>query len=68
VLTSILGAFYYLRVIVHMYMKPAEGDEQPVTATAMALALGGAVAVVAILGIFGDPLVKLAQAASAVVM
>jgi len=68
VLTSILGAFYYLRVIVHMYMKPAEGDEQPVTATAMALALGGAVAVVAILGILGDPLVKLAQAASAVVM
>ncbi len=68
VLTSVLGAFYYLRVIVHMYMRPAEGDEQPVTATAMALALGGAVAVVAILGIFGDPLVKLAQAASAVVM
>ena len=68
VLTSVLGAFYYLRVIVHMYMKPAEGDEQPVTATAMALALGGAVAVVAILGILGDPLVKLAQAASAVVM
>jgi NADH-quinone oxidoreductase subunit N len=68
VLTSVLGAFYYLRVIVHMYMKPAEGEEQPVTATAMALALGGAVAVVAILGLFGDPLVKLAQAASAVVM
>jgi NADH-quinone oxidoreductase subunit N len=68
VLTSVLGAFYYLRVIVHMYMKPAEDEEQPVTATAMALALGGAVAVVAILGILGDPLVKLAQAASAVVM
>jgi len=68
VLTSILGAFYYLRVIVHMYMKPAEGDEQPVAAPSMALALGGAVAVVAILGVFGDPLVKLAQAASAVVM
>jgi len=68
VLTSVLGAFYYLRVIVHMYMKPAEGDEAAVAAPAMALALGGAVAVVAILGIFGDPLVKLAQAASAVVM
>ncbi len=68
VLTSILGAFYYLRVIVHMYMKPAEGEEQPVTAPSMALALGGAVLVVAVLGIFGDPLVKLAQFASAVVM
>jgi NADH-quinone oxidoreductase subunit N len=69
VLTSILGAFYYLRVIVHMYMKPAEGEQvAPVAAPTMALALGGAVAVVAILGILGDPLVRLAQAASAVVM
>ncbi len=68
VLTSILGAFYYLRVIVHMYMKPAEGDDRAVTTTSMALALGGAVAIVAILGILGDPLIRLAQAASAVVM
>ena len=69
VLTSILGAFYYLRVIVHMYMKPAEGDETPVATTqSMALALGGAVVVVAVLGVLGDWLVRLAQAASAVVM
>jgi NADH-quinone oxidoreductase subunit N len=68
VLTSILGAFYYLRVIVHMYMRPAEGEDRAVTTTSMALALGGAVAIVAILGILGDPLIRLAQAASAVVM
>ncbi len=68
VLTSILGAFYYLRVIVHMYMKPAEGEDQAVTTPSMALALGGAVILVAILGILGDPLIRLAQAASAVVM
>jgi len=68
ILTSILGAFYYLRVIVHMYMRPAEGEERAVTTTSMALALGGAVAIVAILGILGDPLIRLAQAASAVVM
>jgi NADH-quinone oxidoreductase subunit N len=68
ILTSILGAFYYLRVIVHMYMKPAEGEEQVVATTSMALALGGAVAIVAILGVLGDPLIRLAQAASAVVM
>jgi NADH-quinone oxidoreductase subunit N len=68
ILTSILGAFYYLRVIVHMYMKPAEGEERAVTTTSMALALGGAVAIVAVLGILGDPLIRLAQAASAVVM
>ncbi len=68
ILTSILGAFYYLRVIVHMYMKPAAGEEPVVATTSMALALGGAVAFVAVLGILGDPLIRLAQAASAVVM
>jgi NADH-quinone oxidoreductase subunit N len=68
ILTSVLGAFYYLRVIVHMYMKPSEGDEQVASAPAMALALGGAVAVVAFLGLLGDPLVRLAQAASALVL
>jgi NADH-quinone oxidoreductase subunit N len=68
ILTSILGAFYYLRVIVHMYMRPAEDEARAVTTTSMALALGGAVAIVAILGILGDPLIRLAQAASAVVM
>ncbi len=68
VLTSILGAFYYLRVIVHMYMKPAEGEDRVVATPSMALALGGAVAVVVVLGVLGDPLIRLAQAASAVVM
>jgi NADH-quinone oxidoreductase subunit N len=68
ILTSILGAFYYLRVVVHMYMRPAEDEERAVTTTSMALALGGAVAIVAILGLLGDPLIRLAQAASAVVM
>jgi NADH-quinone oxidoreductase subunit N len=68
VLTSILGAFYYLRVIVHMYMKPGEGEATVVAAPTMALALGSAVAVVAILGLWGDPLIRLAQAASAVIL
>jgi len=68
ILTSILGAFYYLRVIVHMYMKPAEGEEAVTATPSMALALGGAVAIVVVLGVLGDPLIRLAQAASAVVM
>lgn len=68
ILTSILGAFYYLRVIVHMYMRPAEGEDRAVTTTSMALALGGAVAIVVFFGVLGDPLIRLAQAASAVVM
>jgi NADH-quinone oxidoreductase subunit N len=68
VLTSILGAFYYLRVVVHMYMKPAEGTEERLAAPAMAVALGVAVVVVFLFGLAADPLIRLAQAASAVVM
>jgi NADH-quinone oxidoreductase subunit N len=29
VLTSVVSVFYYLRVVVNMYMLPAEGDAQP---------------------------------------
>ena len=29
VLTSVVSAFYYLRVVVNMYMLPAEGDVEP---------------------------------------
>lgn len=67
-LTSILGAFYYLRVVVHMYMKPAEGSDEPVAAPAMVLALGLAALVVVLFGLAAEPLLRLAQAASGVVM
>jgi NADH-quinone oxidoreductase subunit N len=67
-LTSILGAFYYLRVVVQMYMKPAEGSDEPVAAPAMIFALGAAAVVVVLLGLAADPLIRLAQAASAVAM
>ena len=36
VLTSVLGAYYYLRVVVYMYMRPAEGEPD-----ALALAVDG---------------------------
>ena len=68
VLTSILGAFYYLRVVVHMYMKPAEGTEEPAAAPAMNFALGLAALVVMLFGLAADPVIRLAQAASAVAM
>lgn len=68
VLTSILGAFYYLRVVVHMYMKPAEGTEEPAAAPAMIFALGLAALVVMLFGLAADPVIRLAQAASAVAM
>jgi NADH-quinone oxidoreductase subunit N len=68
VITSILGAFYYLRVVVHMYMRPAEGTEEPAAAPAMIFALGLAALVVMLFGLAADPIIRLAQAASAVVM
>jgi NADH-quinone oxidoreductase subunit N len=67
-LTSILGAFYYLRVVVQMYMKPAEGSEEVVAAPAMVFALGLAAVVVVLFGLAADPLIRLAQAASALAM
>jgi NADH-quinone oxidoreductase subunit N len=68
VLSSILGAFYYLRVVVHMYMKPTEGTEELVAAPAMVFALGVAALLVVLFGLVADPIIRLAQAASAVVM
>ena len=68
ILTSVMGAFYYLRVVVEMYMKPAEGSEEPIAAPAMVFALGVAALVVMFFGLVADPIIRLAQAASAVVM
>jgi NADH-quinone oxidoreductase subunit N len=67
-LTSILGAFYYLRVVVQMYMKPTEGSEEVVAAPAMVFALGLAALVVVLFGLAADPLIRLAQAASGLAM
>ncbi len=68
VLTSVLGAYYYLRVIVYMYMRPAEGESETLSAPATSVALAAAVAVVVGLGLIADPVVKLAQAASAILL
>jgi NADH-quinone oxidoreductase subunit N len=66
VLTSVLGAYYYLRVILYMYMRPAEGEEGEVlSAPSLTLALAAAVFVVLALGIAAEPLVRLAAAAGA---
>jgi NADH-quinone oxidoreductase subunit N len=64
-LTSVLGAFYYLRVVLYMYMRPAEGEvETGLVSPALSIALAAAVAVVVVFGIFADPMVRLAQAAA----
>jgi NADH-quinone oxidoreductase subunit N len=63
VLTSVLGAYYYLRVVVYMYMRPPEGEPDALRSPSVAVALVAAVAVVVLLGIVADPVVRLAQAA-----
>lgn len=68
VLTSILGAYYYLRVVVYMYMRPAEEETEAVSSPAMNVALAAAVVVVVLFGIVADPVVRLAQVASAIVL
>jgi NADH-quinone oxidoreductase subunit N len=68
VLTSVLGAYYYLRVVVYMYMRPPEGETEALSTPAMSVALAAAVAVVVVLGILADPVVRLAQVAGAILL
>ncbi len=65
ILTSVLGAYYYLRVVVYMYMRAPEGEPDALRSPAMSVALVAAIAVVVRLGIAADPVVRLAQAAGA---
>jgi NADH-quinone oxidoreductase subunit N len=69
ILTSALGAYYYLRVVLYMYFRPAEGEgEETLSSPSLTLALGAAVAVVVVLGIIAEPIVRLARVASAIVL
>jgi NADH-quinone oxidoreductase subunit N len=64
VLTSVVGVFYYLRVVVYMYMKPPEkrieAPTRPVWAAAVVALL--ALLVLAV-GLFPEQLLGLARAA-----
>jgi NADH-quinone oxidoreductase subunit N len=65
-LTSALGAYYYLRVVLYMYMRPPEVEgEGMLSSTSLGVALGVAAVIVLLLGIVADPLVSLAKAAGA---
>ena len=66
VLTSALGAYYYLRVVVFMYMRaPEAGEEGPFTlGPALSFALVLSAAAVVVLGIGPGPIAELARAAS----
>jgi NADH-quinone oxidoreductase subunit N len=64
VLTSALGAYYYLRVVVYMYMRPAEGADESISSPAMSLGLAVAAIAVVLLGIGPEPIANLARAAA----
>jgi NADH-quinone oxidoreductase subunit N len=68
VLTSALGAYYYLRVVVFMYMRPApEGEPEAAPSPVLSVALLAAVVAVVVLGVGPEPVAGLARAAAAMV-
>jgi NADH-quinone oxidoreductase subunit N len=64
VLTSALGAYYYLRVVVYMYMRPVEGAEETLASPALSVGLAAAAIAVVVLGIGPEPIASLARAAA----
>ncbi len=67
VLNSLISVYYYLRVLVTMYMKPADGenDVQPMASLPVSLAVVASVALVLWLGILPSGALAAAQAAVA---
>jgi NADH-quinone oxidoreductase subunit N len=63
VLTSAVGVYYYLRVVVYMYMRPPEGAEETLSSPALSLGLAAAAVAVVVLGIGPEPIASLARAA-----
>ncbi len=63
VLSSALGAYYYLRVVLYMYMRPSEVEGEVRTGPSLGVALVVAVLAVVLLGVAAEPLVRLAAAA-----
>ena len=66
VLNAVVSAFYYLRVVSHMYISPApaEGDIKP--GPWLAVALAGTGAAVLVFGIVPIPLIDAAQRATSI--
>jgi NADH-quinone oxidoreductase subunit N len=64
VLTSALGAYYYLRVVVYMYMRPAEGAEETLASPGLSVGLAAAAIAVVLLGVGPEPIASLARAAA----
>lgn len=64
ILTSVVGVFYYMRVVVNMYMKPAEKSFVPYRRSRISdITVGVLAAAVLYLGIFPQSLLDLARSA-----
>lgn len=65
VLSSVIGVYYYLRVVVAMYMRPSlDGAPGPASSTPVTAALACCLALVIWLGIGPGPLAELARASA----
>ena len=71
VINSVISAYYYLRVVVYMYMRPAPGPAEVPGAAEMTVSpalqvgLGLAAAAVVVLGLWPGPMLELARIAAA---
>jgi NADH-quinone oxidoreductase subunit N len=59
VLTSLVSAYYYLRIVVLMFMR--EGEGEALSQPALNLAVGVTAAATFLIGLFPSPLLQLAQ-------
>jgi NADH-quinone oxidoreductase subunit N len=63
-LTSAIGAYYYLRIIVGMYLRPAREQVELGGGWPVALAFGACAVLSVVLGVFSTPLVQGARSAA----
>jgi NADH-quinone oxidoreductase subunit N len=64
VLTAAVGAYYYLRIVVTMYLRPARQTVVPQGGWPVALAVGACASLSLILGLFPGPIVRASRAAA----
>jgi NADH-quinone oxidoreductase subunit N len=68
ILTSALGAYYYLRVVLYMYFRPsAEGEPEGLSSPVLSVAVAAAAIAVVVLGVGPGPLAAFARSAAALV-
>lgn len=64
VLNAAVGAYYYLRIVVNMYLRPARLDVKARGGWPVALAVGGCATLTVLIGLFPGPLARAAHAAA----